>query len=239
MLCCPVVWQMENWGCIFLDENSTNRSKSSRSGGGGASGGKGKAATGIPEALAGNGSGHLLLHEVAHMWLGDLVGLPFWAKEGLAQYMEVIIAAGLAGSSKQSCAPPSFRSLAGAHASEVGKKKNTTTSSSASASSSVPVAVAVSVDASPSLAVPCPSSDAESKVPSFAVSAVASLSSDFSRLFNGVTYSSSLEWVRKRALSMGPEHFRTFLTLLVRRYALRFVSEIEFVQLFDEKSDIY
>ena len=30
----------------------------------------------------------LLMHEIAHQWVGDLIGFPFWVKEGICCYLE-------------------------------------------------------------------------------------------------------------------------------------------------------
>src|SRR5262245_32085835 len=77
---------MENWGCIFLDEATTNPTK--------------KASSVVSRGKSGDGPSpaitslvQLIMHEVVHLWLGNLVTLPFWAKEGLAQYFEEIMAA--------------------------------------------------------------------------------------------------------------------------------------------------
>lgn len=62
---------MENWGCIFLNEAACQTNKKDKN----------------HEKLI-----ELVVHEVAHQWLGNLVGLPFWIKEGLAQYFEKLVA---------------------------------------------------------------------------------------------------------------------------------------------------
>eukprot|EP00667_Euglena_gracilis_P013658 EG_transcript_14098 len=59
---------MENWGLIFLNDHDTKAQ------------GKGKKGA---EKLV-----DLLMHELAHQWMGNLVGLPFWAKEGLCCHLE-------------------------------------------------------------------------------------------------------------------------------------------------------
>lgn len=62
---------MENWGLIFLNAADTT------------SQGKGKKAS---EKLV-----ELLMHELAHQWIGNLVGFPFWIKEGVCCYLEELV----------------------------------------------------------------------------------------------------------------------------------------------------
>ncbi|KAJ9456864.1 Aminopeptidase M1-D [Diplonema papillatum] len=65
---------MENHGLAFLDGVDTAPGKGKKGG---------------SDSLI-----ELLMHEIAHMWLGNLVGLDFWVKEGLAQYFERVLADG-------------------------------------------------------------------------------------------------------------------------------------------------
>jgi aminopeptidase N len=58
---------MENWGCIFLMLTETEK------------GGKQKKDEGFIE---------LIIHELAHLWVGNRVAMPFHIKEGLAQHCE-------------------------------------------------------------------------------------------------------------------------------------------------------
>eukprot|EP01059_Diplonema_ambulator_P020877 TRINITY_DN3481_c1_g1_i1.p1 TRINITY_DN3481_c1_g1~~TRINITY_DN3481_c1_g1_i1.p1 ORF type:complete len:442 (+),score=122.88 TRINITY_DN3481_c1_g1_i1:112-1437(+) len=68
---------MENHGLAFIDGAETTP-------------GKGK--------KAGNDSTvELVMHEISHMWMGNMVGLEFWAKEGLAQFFEKVLADGFLG----------------------------------------------------------------------------------------------------------------------------------------------
>eukprot|EP01064_Diplonema_japonicum_P008023 TRINITY_DN15583_c0_g1_i1.p1 TRINITY_DN15583_c0_g1~~TRINITY_DN15583_c0_g1_i1.p1 ORF type:complete len:446 (+),score=109.63 TRINITY_DN15583_c0_g1_i1:999-2336(+) len=74
---------MENHGLVFIDGAETTP-------------GKGK--------KVGNDSTiELLMHEIAHMWMGNMVGLEFWVKEGLAQFFEKTLTDGFLG---RSCSLP-------------------------------------------------------------------------------------------------------------------------------------
>jgi aminopeptidase N len=57
---------MENWGCIFLMLVESEKSKQKKD----------------------DGFIELIIHELAHLWVGNLVAMPFYIKEGLAQYCE-------------------------------------------------------------------------------------------------------------------------------------------------------
>jgi aminopeptidase N len=59
---------MENHGCIFLNESATQFKKTEM------------------EPFV-----ELVVHEVAHQWIGNFVSCDMWIKEGLAQYYEKII----------------------------------------------------------------------------------------------------------------------------------------------------
>ena len=63
---------MENHGLIFLDGTETAPAKGKK--------------------VSNDSLVELLMHEIAHMWMGNLVGFDFWVKEGLAQYFEKILA---------------------------------------------------------------------------------------------------------------------------------------------------
>ena len=63
---------MENHGLVFLDGTETTPGKGKKAG---------------ADSLI-----ELLMHEIAHMWCGNLVGLDFWVKEGLAQFFEKVLA---------------------------------------------------------------------------------------------------------------------------------------------------
>ena len=63
---------MENHGLVFLDGCETAPGKGKKGG---------------ADSLV-----ELLMHEIAHMWCGNMVGFDFWVKEGLAQFFEKVLA---------------------------------------------------------------------------------------------------------------------------------------------------
>eukprot|EP00668_Euglena_longa_P031934 GGOE01041208.1.p1 GENE.GGOE01041208.1~~GGOE01041208.1.p1 ORF type:complete len:428 (-),score=132.12 GGOE01041208.1:50-1180(-) len=62
---------MENWGLVFLNENDAKA--------------QGKGKKGAEKLL------NLLMHELAHQWMGNMVGLPFWVKEGICCHLEEVM----------------------------------------------------------------------------------------------------------------------------------------------------
>ena len=205
---------MENWGCIFLDEGTTN--PNSKKAGAGGGGGRSSAKSSDAPSAGVLSLVQLIMHEVAHLWLGNLVTLPFWVKEGLAQYFEEIMAA----EALQTAAPSS--------SSNASKKPvSSTPTPTAAAAATRPVAAGVAGPGSSATAL---SEEKKSNSGSDASASVTSLGQGFSKLFNGMTYSAALRWVRDQAGRMGPDAFREAMRGLVQNNALGVVDEKTFLE---------
>eukprot|EP01099_Mayorella_cantabrigiensis_P002081 TRINITY_DN1915_c0_g1_i1.p1 TRINITY_DN1915_c0_g1~~TRINITY_DN1915_c0_g1_i1.p1 ORF type:complete len:653 (-),score=152.91 TRINITY_DN1915_c0_g1_i1:147-2105(-) len=71
---------MEGWGCIFLNSTVLTHSRSCSS----------TSSSSSTSSLPGSEDELLstLLHELVHQWIGNLVGMPLWMKEGITLYLE-------------------------------------------------------------------------------------------------------------------------------------------------------
>lgn len=92
----------ENWGCIFLNESAHQMHPTA------ASASTSARRKGQEQRVA---FVELLIHELAHMYVGNMTSFPFWIKEGLAQYFEKLIGDTVLGRNHSSTAASAHAAL--------------------------------------------------------------------------------------------------------------------------------
>eukprot|EP01060_Flectonema_neradi_P002152 TRINITY_DN11308_c0_g1_i1.p1 TRINITY_DN11308_c0_g1~~TRINITY_DN11308_c0_g1_i1.p1 ORF type:complete len:447 (+),score=91.81 TRINITY_DN11308_c0_g1_i1:41-1381(+) len=183
---------MENHGIIFLDGTETAPAKGKK--------------------VSNDSLIELLMHEIAHMWMGNLVGFDFWVKEGLAQYFEKILADSFLG---RKCSLPT--NVEGSTAPvELDKKKKPE-----------PAEVKKKPSKPSKKKAKKGAGTAEKKEEADAV--------DNHDVFNGEMYSKSLYWVVNAEQKLGKQEFLKRLSGLLEDHVDGFVEEKVFLDTFTTK----